>query len=181
VAGPGKGRAGRTPTLPGVTVLDAAWWVVCVVLVASGATKLVDPSSTETVLSRLGVRVPGGTGRALALVELAAGVGGLVLTGGAGRAVAVLVALAYLGFAGVVLAARRAGLDDCGCIGVRPRRPTLLHAGIDVASAAVAAAAAVVGPTDLAAGLGSVGMPWSALVGLAVAVAAGLLVALPGD
>lgn len=164
-----------------MTVLDAAWWVVCVVLVASGATKLVDPSSTEDVLVRLGVPVPGGTGRALALVELGVGVGGLVLTGVAGRAVAVLVALAYLGFAGVVLAARRAGLDDCGCIGVRPRRPSIPHAVADVACAAVAAAAAVAGPTDLAAGLGSVGWPWSVLVGLAVAVAAGLLVALPGD
>lgn len=168
-------------TLRSVTVLDAAYWAVCVVLVASGAAKLGDPSTIEGVLRSLGGDLPTGTGRVLAVVEMALGAAGLLLVGWPGRAVAVAVAVLYLGFAVVVAAALRAGLEDCGCIGVRPRRPSATHVAVDLASAAVAVAAAVAGPVDLASGLGSLGMPWSVVVGLGVAVAAGLLVALPRD
>ena len=161
-----------------MTPLDAAWWVVCVVLVVSGAAKLFEPGATDSTLAGLGLRAPRGSGRLLGAVEVVLGAAGLLATPGAvAQVVAVLVALLYLCFAVVVFAARRGGLVDCGCLGVRSRAPSLGHVVLDVAFGAVAAAAALAGPSDRWGGLAS--LPTAAAVAVAVAVAAlaGLVVA----
>jgi hypothetical protein len=165
-----------------VTVLDAAYWVTCVVLVVSGVTKLGDSSTTDRMLVALGLPAPRNTGRVVGAGEVLIGAAGLMAASGpVATVVAVVVALIYFAFTVVVLLAMRAGLEDCGCIGVRPRRPSWTHVAINAVSATVALAAAVVGPNDLATGLSSLDTGWAGLVGVAVAAGAGALVALPGD
>lgn len=161
-----------------MTVLDAAYWVACVVLVVSGAAKLFDPTATESTLRQLGLPAPRFVGRVLGVVEVLVGAGGLLATPGpVAQATAVFVALLYACFALVVLAAYRRGLDDCGCLGVRSRPPSLGHAVLNGAFVAVAAASAAQGPTDLSSGLGSLAVPAAVAVGLVVAGLAGVVVA----
>jgi len=160
-----------------MTLLDAAYWVTCVVLVVSGLAKVTDPAATESTLRSLGVRAPSGSGRAVGLVEVGLGAAGLAT---ALWPVATLVALLYLGFAAVVAAALREGLADCGCLGVRASRPTRAHVAANVVSAAVAAGASLRGPVALADGLGTLSGPAAVLVGLGVAVAAGMVIAWEG-
>ncbi len=102
-------------------------------------------------------------------------------SGPVASAVAAAVAVIYVVFAAMVVLAMRAGLDDCGCIGVRKRRPTWGHVGLNIVSALVAAAAAAVGTVDLGSGLSTLATGWAVAVGVAVATMAGALVALPGD
>lgn len=160
-----------------MTVLDAAYWVACAVLVVSGLAKLAEPSATESTLRSLGMRVPGGVGRILGGAEVVLGAAGLA-TGS--WPVATLVSLLYLCFAGIVDAARRAGLQDCGCLGVRRSRPTGAHVAVNLVSAVVAAVVSFLGPVDLADGLGTLTGPVAVGVGAAVAVAAGLVIAWDG-
>ena len=158
-------------------MLDAVYWVAALVLVVAGATKVADPDSTESTLRGIGFGVPKGTGRAVGVLEVVLGVAALLVTGDAvARVVAVLVGLVYLAFAGVVLAAIRGGLDDCGCLGVRSRAPSRGHAVLNAALGAVAIGAAISGPVDVAGGLASVSVPWAVVVGLGVAMAAGVVV-----
>ena len=97
-----------------MTILDAAFWAVCLVLVASGATKVAEPESFAAALAALGIgplHADGsGTGRWPAVVvgvaEIGIGLNGLVL---GGPVVAALAAAAYALFALVVLVARRRG------------------------------------------------------------------------
>jgi hypothetical protein len=58
-----------------------------------------------------------------------------------------LVAASYLAFAAFVVAALRAGtmVGSCGCFGREDTPPHLIHVVVDVALAATAAAAAVLG------------------------------------
>ncbi|MGI9576843.1 MAG: MauE/DoxX family redox-associated membrane protein [Microthrixaceae bacterium] len=161
-----------------MTLLDAAYWVACVVLVVSGATKLFDPTATESTLRELGLPAPRSVGRVLGAAEILLGAGGLLATPGTiAQATAVFVALIYALFALVVVAAYRRGLQDCGCLGVRSRAPTPGHAVLNVGFAAVAAASAAVGPVDLSGGLGSLSVGAAVAVGALVAVLGGLVVA----
>ena len=66
-----------------------------------------------------------------------------------GRYAWLLVAAAYLGFAGfVVLAMSRGGaVSSCGCFGAPDTPPTLVHVLVTVAASAVALATAVGHPT----------------------------------
>ena len=161
-----------------MTVLDAAYWVACVVLVVSGLSKLPESSGLEAALVTLGLPVPAGTGRVLGAAEVVLGALGLALApGGAATVVAVLVAVTYVVFAGIVEAARRRGLRDCGCVGVRPSPPTVLHAVLNGGLALVAAAAAVAGPIGVLDGLADMAWWWAVLIALAVSVAAGLVIA----
>jgi hypothetical protein len=150
-----------------VTILDAAFWAVCLVLVASGATKVADPESFATALGSLGI---GGPHRWIAVIvglaEIGVGLNALVL---GGTLVAALAASAYALFAIVVLVARRRGLASCGCFGARSGPPSMIHAALNLGSAAVCAAAAVVGPAALADGLDGLG------AGASVAVVVGVL------
>lgn len=148
------------------------------VLVVSGASKLFDPAATESTLRQLGLPAPRFAGRALGVLEVLVGAGGLLaVPGPVAQATAVFVALFYACFALVVVAAHRRGMDDCGCLGVRSRAPSPGHALLNGALAAVAAASAVLGPMDLAGGLGTLSVPAGVAVGLLVAGLAGVVVA----
>ena len=67
-----------------------------------------------------------------------------------GRWLPAVVAVAYSGAAGVVVAARRAGLGSCGCFGARSPEPSTAHAVLDVACAFIAGAGAAAGVPALA-------------------------------
>lgn len=161
-----------------MTILDASFWAVCLVLAASGATKVADPAPFARALSELGVARghDGGEGsgtRWLAVlagvVEIGVGLNGLVL---GGPVVAGLAAGAYALFAVVVVVARRRGLSSCGCFGERSGTPTLTHAAVNLVSAVVCAVAAVVGPAALTVGLEGLSVPAAAAVVLGVLAAA---------
>jgi hypothetical protein len=147
-------RARRT--LIAVTVLDAAFWVICLVLVAAGATKLTDPVPLGDALRSL--HVPGTSeptravrvARAIGAAEMVLGVGGLAV---GGALIAWLVACSYSAFGLVVVLSIRRGLVSCGCFGARSGAPSPVHAGVNLVSAAVAVIAAVRGTPALADGL----------------------------
>jgi hypothetical protein len=154
-------------------VWDALFWVVSAVLVAAGVAKVADPAGTAEAFAALGV--PGGraAARGVGALEVGLGVAGLSV---GGTAVAAGVAAVYVVFAAVVVAARRRGLPSCGCFGARSAPPSPVHAVVDLASAGVAAEAAVGGaavPTDALAGLLA---PTAAVVLGLVALAAALAV-----
>lgn len=140
--------------MPGV---DAVFWVVCLVLVVAGASKLADPGPIASTLSALGF---GGriVGRLVGAVEVAVGITAMSL---GGTATGVAVAVAYLAFGAVVVLARRRGLPSCGCFGARSAPPSIVHVGLDVSSALVAATAVVAGggsgPVAVADGLAGLG------------------------
>jgi hypothetical protein len=159
-----------------VTIVDAAFWALCLVLAASGATKVADPSAFAAALRELGLPgVRGGSGRSAAVivgvVEVGLGLNGLVL---GGWLAAGLAAVAYGAFTVVVLVARRRGLASCGCFGQRSGAPTLTHAAINAVSAVVCAAAAVVGPSALAVGLEP--LPVAAAIAVVLSVLAAAVV-----
>ncbi len=164
-------------TIRPMSVLDAAYWVTCLVLVVSGVAKLADPRATQATMRALELPLPNAGARVLAVVEVLLGAAGLMAVGPVARAVAALVAATFAAFALVVLAARRRGLDDCGCIGVRPSAPSVGHAVMNLVLGAVGAAAALAGPVDLAGGLGALHSAVAVLVGAGVAAGAGLVVA----
>ncbi len=165
-----------------MTILDAAFWAVCLVLVASGATKLSEPQMFATALADLGL-VPGAAdgrplGRRVAsvvgAVEICVGLAALVL---GGAVVAALAAAAYASFAVVVMMARRRGIGSCGCFGSRSGRPSATHAALNGGSAAVCVAAGVVGAAPIADGLEGLGIAAAAGVVICVlAVAAAIVV-----
>jgi hypothetical protein len=164
-----------------MTVLDAFYWVSALVLVVSGASKLTGHGSVRDTLSQLGLPAPPRVGVLVGVIEVLVGAAALMAPPGAvASVVAVMVALIYAVFALVVISAMRAGLQDCGCIGVRPMPPSAGHVAFNLAACIVAAASAVTTPVDLVGGLAELPMPWAVLVGLVVALAAGSLVSLPG-
>lgn len=156
-----------------VPVLDALFWVTCLVLVAAGASKVVSPTATGSTLTALGL--PGGeaSARALGAIELVVGLAGLAV---GGRATAALVSLGYAAFAVVVVAARRRELPSCGCFGARPTPPSPVHVAVNITCAAVAATAAVASPDAVADALDGTGATGAVVVGL-VLLAAALVVA----
>lgn len=94
-------------------------------LVASGAAKIVDPKPTQGALAAM--KLPSGFFLVLALgvVEFGAGLGALVAPG----SVAPVVAVLYLGFTVFVAMAMRRGvaIQSCGCFGRRDTPPSLAH------------------------------------------------------
>ena len=142
-------------TLRQVTVLAGAFWVICLVLVAAGATKLLDPAALAGVLGQLRVplaakeRSARNIARLIGWVELLLGFGGLVA---AGTVLAVAIAAVYVGFSVLLIAARRASLTSCGCFGSRSGPPSRLHVAINLGSACVAATAAASGVPAVADG-----------------------------
>lgn len=157
-----------------MTILDAAFWALCLVLAASGATKMADPGAFAAALGELGLPgVRGDTGRWTAVlvgvVEVGVGLNGLLL---GGSVAAALAAVAYGAFTVVVLVARRRGLTSCGCFGQRSGTPTLTHAAVNAASTVVCTAAAAAGPAALGAGLEELSLVAAVAVVLAVLGAA---------
>lgn len=183
------GRVGLS-SLSAVSVIDALFWVVSLVLVAAGASKLAEPAPVASTLAALGPgsgsrygrgsadprrAVPSSApapplllARLVGAVEVIVGLLALVV---GGPVAAAAVALAYASFAVVVVIARRRGLPSCGCFGVSSAPPSRVHVAVNVVSAAVAAAAAVGGgPVPVADGLsdlGGVGVVVAGLVLLA--------------
>ncbi len=132
-------------TLKRVTGLAVLVDLIAVVVVVSGVVKVRSPRPFADLTATVGV--PGGTvgARFAGLLEIALGV--WVLATGARIACAVL-ALAYVTFAVVVVAARRAGAPSCGCFGATAAPPSVVHVVVNLVSAAVAATAALAGDVD---------------------------------
>ena len=117
-------------------------WIACSVLAAAGSAKLVDPRFTAGALVDLGVPQRLATWsavRAIGVLEVVLGITAL-LSGW--PVVAGLVAAAYLAFAVVVAAARRADtpLQTCGCFGVPDVAPTRGHLFLNLGLGSIAAA-----------------------------------------
>lgn len=155
--------------------------IAALLLVVAGASKAVDPAMTVGALRALGLPSAKPLVRAGAAAELLLGL--LVLA--AGWAVAWwLVAASYLAFAAFVAAALRAGtlVGSCGCFAREDTPPHPLHVVIDVALAATAAAAAVLGvgaPLGAIADAPGEGAVVAGLGVLGVALVYGALVDLP--
>lgn len=110
-------------------------------LVAAGVAKVHRPADTAIALRRAGLRVPDWLVRAGAGAEVAAGCWAFT----SGRLAAGAVAVSYLGFAGFVALALRRGspVSSCGCFGRADSPPTVSHAVLNLAAAAVAGWAAL--------------------------------------
>ena len=150
-------------TLSGVSALDAVFWVTCLVLVVAGVSKVAEPAATGATLTGLGL--PGGAAaaRVVGAVEVALGLGGLVV---GGPWFAAGVAVSYGAFAVVVALARRRDLPSCGCFGAASAPPSQVHVVVDRVSALVAAAAAVAAPVPAADGLADLGGAGVVVAGL---------------
>jgi hypothetical protein len=155
-----------------VSAVDALFWVTCLVLVVAGVSKVSDPSATGTTLGALGL--PGGAvaARAVGVVEVALGIGGLAV---GGPWFAAGVAAAYAAFAVVVALARRRDLPTCGCFGAASAPPSVVHVVVNSVSAVVAAVAAATSPVPAADGLADLGGIGLVVAGL-VLLATGLVV-----
>lgn len=168
-------------TLSAVTILDGAFWAVSLVLVASGAAKLAEPTAFAEALAGLGIGGRGGSASSMqrwtavgvGLVEVGVGLNALVL---GGSVIAALAALAYAAFTVVVLVARARGLASCGCFGARSGTPTAAHAAINGASALVCVAATLMAPPPISDGLRSLANTAAVGVVLAVLAAASAIV-----
>ena len=150
-------------------------------LAVAGAAKAVDPVMTVGALRALGLPSSRTWVRIGAAAELLVG----LLAAAVGWALVWwLVAASYLAFAAFVVAALRAGtmLGSCGCFAREDTPPHPIHVVVDVALAATAAAAAVVGvaaPLDAIADAPGKGSVVAGLSVLAVFVLYVVLVDLP--
>jgi hypothetical protein len=150
-------------------------------LAFAGAAKAVDPAMTVGALRALGLPSSTTRVRVGAAAELLVG----LLAAAAGWAwVWWLVAVSYLAFAAFVVAALRAGtmVGSCGCFGREDTPPHPIHVVVDVALAATAAAAAVLGvgaPLDAIADAPGKGLVVAGLSLLSVLVLYVVLVDLP--
>lgn len=122
------------------------FFAISLIIVLSGALKLIAPQAAETALTSLGL--PGGVWlvRLIGVGEMALGAAAVAE---AGAVLAVGVAVAYLSFAVVAETLRRRDDDggSCGCFGSADTPPSVVHAGVNVASAVVAILA-VAWPVD---------------------------------
>lgn len=115
--------------------------VAAALLVVTGALKVLDPSMTVGALRALGVPAAASVVRVGAAAELLLGVAALVW---GGTWLWGLVALSYLGFTVVVVAALRRGtmIGSCGCFGREDTPPHWSHVALNLLLAAVAIALA---------------------------------------
>jgi hypothetical protein len=136
-----------------VSVLAGPFAIAAVLLAVGGALKAVRPRDTAQALGAVGLKFPSlfparAAVRVGGVVEVVIGVGGL-LTGG--PVFAGLVAVSYLAFAAFVFVALRTGapISSCGCFGKVDTPPSVVHIAINLAAAAVAIGAAIVGDVAL--------------------------------
>lgn len=132
-----------------MTPLTGPVHAVALVLVAAGGSKLARPSAAGAALRTIGLPGSRAVVRALAVAEIAAG---SAVVAGTGRPAAAIVAAFHLGFTGVALVLRRRAAD-CGCFG-QATPVTGVHLAVNVAVAAVAAAAVVDPVPSLGAAIG---------------------------
>jgi hypothetical protein len=129
-------------------LLAAPFAAVAGLLAVAGALKLLAPGRAGADELAPGAALgPAGT-RVAGALELALGIGSLVAPG---RLAAALVAAAFAAFAAYSLRLVVAGdAEDCGCFGVEEGPIGLGHVALDLACAAVAAAALVEPPRAIA-------------------------------
>lgn len=125
------------------------FYVVAALLLVSGVAKMADPSSTEGALRSVGLPAPRSTGRVIGVAEIVIGILAVVV---GGSAMALLVAAAYLSFAGFIVLAlsRKGAVSSCGCLGSADTPPTWAHLVLNVAATAIAAIAAISAPPGMA-------------------------------
>jgi hypothetical protein len=134
-----------------------------ILLAIGGTSKLLRPANTANALR--GLRLPAAPFgvRLLAVAEIGVAVGALAH---GGRSAWLLVAAAYLGFAGfVVLALSRGGaVSSCGCFGAPDTPPTPVHVLVTIAASALGFATAFGHPTgpllDALADMPALGLPF---------------------
>jgi uncharacterized membrane protein YphA (DoxX/SURF4 family) len=128
-------------------LLTGAFQILAAVIAVGGLTKVAAPDPFATTLRAL--QLPGGrvAARVSGVAEVVIGVGAIVV---GGRVAALVVAATYAVFALVVVAARRAGAESCGCFGAVAAPPSTVHVVVNTTSAAIALLAAVEGPLGLA-------------------------------
>jgi len=155
-------------------VLTAAFGVCSVVLAISGVAKLRSPRPTSRLLADLGLPSGASVVRLIGTAELAVGVAALLV---GGPVLALVVAVLYGAFAVIVVFARRAGSESCGCFGATAAPPSAVHVVVNAISAAVALGAAVAGVDsvlDVVGNQPAMGIPYL----VAIATASLLVVAL---
>ncbi len=164
-----------------MTVWAGPFALAAVLLVVAGAAKTVSPTATAGALRALGlpgrplwVRIGGASEALLGAAALATGWVPLVL----------LVGASYLGFAGFVVAARRAGVPvaSCGCLGRVDTPPHAVHVVGNLLCAGAALGAALTGSPAIGSVLADqpmAGVPFVVLVGVGVGAATLAMAALP--
>jgi hypothetical protein len=134
-----------------MSALLSPFLVVAGVLAIAGVGKLRHPGAARDALERAGFGVPAWAIRAAGAAELALAVACIARPS---APTAALLALVYAGFAALVARLlRRSPGAPCGCFGEASRAVTRWHLALNLAAAAVAAAAALAPPA------------WSALEG----------------
>ncbi len=122
-----------------MSMLTAATWVAAFLLVLAGARKVAQPAGAGSALRTARLPSDAWLVRMLGAGEMLLGLA-VIVVGGA--AAAGFLALAYGSFAVFAQRQRRAG-SDCGCFGTTGTPVTLLHVGLNVVAAVVAASAAM--------------------------------------
>ena len=137
-----------------VSVLAGPFAIAAVLLAVGGALKAVRPHDTAQALAAVGLRFPRVRSRAGRGSRRRCGRSGHRRRRAPRRRTGALLRwsrLSYLAFAGFVVVALRSGapISSCGCFGKVDTPPSVVHVVLDLAFAAVAAAAAVVGGVAL--------------------------------
>jgi len=134
--------------------------VACVLVALAGGLKLLRPAPTAGALRA--IRLPSSRFfvRTLGLGELVLGVAAVATFA---RPLLVLVAAAYIAFAGFVVAALQSDtpLQSCGCFGQADTPPSGAHVVVNLAAAGTLCAAGLTGPSGLDVILPD--QPWSAV------------------
>lgn len=146
-------------------VVIALYAAASVLLVAAGAMKLARPGPTTDLVVSLGL--PASSGGVVALGAMEAALGFTALAGDWAWP-APVVALLYLGFAGVMGRALSVGAVSCGCFGRTDAPPSPIHLVGNLMFATASAAVAVGGrsPLEVMADQPAAGVPFVVLVGV---------------
>lgn len=132
-----------------MSALAPAFALLALLLALAGIAKLRSPAPAGAALFALRLPSASWIVRAIGAGEVALGLACLLVPG---PLTAPLLALAYAGFALVVLALARTAADvPCGCFGEGSFTATRAHAAVDAVAAAIAAAFALApasGPLD---------------------------------
>jgi uncharacterized membrane protein YphA (DoxX/SURF4 family) len=151
-------------TLPTV-VAPALSTIALILLLGSGAAKILDPDPTTGAMRTARLPASRVMSRSLGLMEITAGAIGIV----AGRTWMLPATLLYLGFLVFTTAAlqQRLPIQSCGCFGREDTPPTVFHIGFNALCAGVLTFMAVTGQMPV---------PWSgSLTGLVLYLAFGVI------
>lgn len=155
-----------------VSVLFVPYAAAAVLLLVAGVPKLLDPGPTRRVAEQAGLPSSAAVVRLLGLGEALVGAVALLV---GGMLPAVAVALAYLGFAGVVTRGLvRGDMDSCGCFNGDDSPPSVLHVLLDLGLAGSAVAVAL-GPSVAWPGLAADDPPAALVAALLTLTVAGLV------